>query len=130
VRVRLGRVCWNSAKSPLDLTKSASGKPGAAHQCVVVGSPGSASRATFALKSTEYRIRLPVVQVRPTQEQTELKPLSELQGPPHSSVSVITIVLDSFESWFNVGSAESQSEAGHGNRVQAVRRPDDVGNGD
>jgi hypothetical protein len=61
VRVKLGRLCWNIAKSPLDLTKSASGKPGAVHHCVVVSSPGNASRATFALKSSEYRIRLPVV---------------------------------------------------------------------
>jgi hypothetical protein len=35
------------------------------------------------LKSAEYRFRLPVIQVRPCQEQTELKPLSEFGGPPH-----------------------------------------------
>src|SRR5271165_4125945 len=44
--------------------------------CAVVSSPRSASRATFALKSAEYRFRLPVIPVRPSQEQTELKPMS------------------------------------------------------
>jgi hypothetical protein len=52
--------------------------------CAVVSSPRSASRATFALKSTEYRFRLPVIQVRRAHEQTELKPLSGFRGPPHS----------------------------------------------
>jgi hypothetical protein len=51
--------------------------------CAVVSSPRGASRATFALKSAEYRFRLPVMQVHPSQEQTELKLLSELQGPAH-----------------------------------------------
>src|ERR1700744_2484371 len=49
----------------------------------VVSSPRSASSATFALKSAEYRFRLPVMQVRPSQERTELNLLSEFQGPPH-----------------------------------------------
>src|SRR5215831_9521698 len=52
--------------------------------CAVVSSPRSASRATFALKSAEYRCRLPVIQVRPSQEQTELNLLSEFPGPPQS----------------------------------------------
>jgi hypothetical protein len=34
----------------------------------------------------------------------------------------LIIVLDMFETSFNVGGAEKQSEAGHGNRMQAVRR--------
>src|SRR4051794_33943028 len=51
--------------------------------CAAVSSPRSASRATFALKSAEYRFRLPVIQVRPSQEQTELNLLSEFPGPPH-----------------------------------------------
>src|ERR1700760_1131898 len=51
--------------------------------CAVVRSPRSASSATFALKSAEYRFRLFVIQVRPSQERTELSPLSEFQGPPH-----------------------------------------------
>src|SRR3954470_13908125 len=41
--------------------------------CAVVSSPRSASSATFALKSAEYRFRLLVIQVRPSQERTELK---------------------------------------------------------
>src|SRR3954464_12720930 len=62
--------------------------------CAVVSSPRSASSATFALNSAEYRCRLLVIQVRPSQEQTELKPLSEFAGPPHQA-------LDAFEtgSW-------------------------------
>jgi hypothetical protein len=36
------------------------------------------------LKSAEYRFRLPVICIRPSQEQTELNPLSEFPGPPHS----------------------------------------------
>ena len=50
--------------------------------CAAVSSPRSASRATFALKSTEYRFRLPVIQVHPSQEQTELNLLSDFPGPP------------------------------------------------
>src|SRR4051794_7690377 len=52
----------------------------------VVSSPRSASSATFALKSAEYRFRLLVIQVRPSQERTELKPLSEFAVPPQSQV--------------------------------------------
>src|SRR4051794_9379404 len=52
--------------------------------CGVVSSPRSASSATFALKSAEYRFRLLVIQVRPSQERTELKPLSEFAVPPQS----------------------------------------------
>jgi hypothetical protein len=43
---------------------------------------------------------------------------------------LVSIVLDMFESSVNIGSAERQSETGHGNRMQAVWRPDDAGNGD
>src|SRR3954453_12604541 len=53
--------------------------------CAVVSSPRSASSATFALNSTEYRCRLLVIQVRPSQERTELKPLSKFAVPPHSA---------------------------------------------
>src|SRR4051794_11053612 len=49
----------------------------------VVSSPRSASSATFALNSAEYRFRLLVIQIRPSQERTELKPLSEFVVPPH-----------------------------------------------
>jgi hypothetical protein len=35
------------------------------------------------LNSAEYRFRFPVMQVRPSQEQTKLNLLSEVQGPPH-----------------------------------------------
>src|SRR3954466_15747793 len=45
--------------------------------CAVVSLPRSASSATFALNSAEYRFLLLVIQVRPSQERTELKPLSE-----------------------------------------------------
>src|SRR3954451_21614073 len=48
----------------------------------VVSSPRSASSATFALNSAEYRCRLLVIQIRPSQERTELKPLSEFVVPP------------------------------------------------
>ena len=50
--------------------------------CAVGSSPRYGSSATFALKSAEYRFRLPVIQVRRSQEKTELKPLSEFVGPP------------------------------------------------
>jgi hypothetical protein len=40
------------------------------------------------------------------------------------------VVLDVFEASFNVGCAEGQSEEGHGNRMQALRRLHDAGNGD
>jgi hypothetical protein len=50
----------------------------------VVSSPRSASSATFALNCAEYRFRLLVIQVRPSQARTELKPLSEIRVPPHS----------------------------------------------
>src|SRR3954469_24390026 len=53
--------------------------------CAVVSSPRSASSANFALNSAEYRFRLLVIQVRPSQERTELKPLSEFAVPPHSA---------------------------------------------
>jgi hypothetical protein len=39
------------------------------------------------------------------------------------------IVLDMFVSSVNVGGAERQSEAGHGDGMQAVRRLHDAGNG-
>src|SRR4051812_13372701 len=51
----------------------------------VVSSPRSASSATFALNSAKYRFRLLVIQVRPSQERTELKPLSEIRVPPQSA---------------------------------------------
>src|SRR3954449_8637596 len=57
--------------------------------CAVVSSPRSASSATFALNSTEYRCRLLVIQVRPSQEQTELKPLSKFAGPPQVLIEFI-----------------------------------------
>src|ERR1700757_4098049 len=50
--------------------------------CAVVNSPRSASSATFALKSAEYRFRLLVIQVRLSQKRTELSLLSEFRGPP------------------------------------------------
>src|SRR4051812_6973678 len=50
----------------------------------VVSSPRSASSATFALNSAEYRCRLLVIQIRPSQERTELKPLSEFVVPPQT----------------------------------------------
>jgi hypothetical protein len=49
--------------------------------CAVVSSPRRASRATFALNCAEYRFRLLVIQVRPSQEQTELNLLSKFWGP-------------------------------------------------
>src|ERR1700758_1605071 len=54
--------------------------------CAVVNSPRSASNATFALKSAEYRFRLLVIQVRLSQKRTELNHLSEFRGPAHTSV--------------------------------------------
>jgi hypothetical protein len=41
------------------------------------------------LKSAEYRFRLLVIQVRPSQERTELKPLSEFAVPPHFKPSFV-----------------------------------------
>src|SRR6201986_3329596 len=55
--------------------------------CAVVSSPRSASSATFALKSAEYRFRLLVIQVRLSQKRTELNLLSEFRGPPHNDGS-------------------------------------------
>src|SRR3954453_22333781 len=57
--------------------------------CAVVSSPRSASSATFALNSTEYRCRLLVIQVRPSQERTELKPLSKFAVPPHNEAAAV-----------------------------------------
>src|SRR5690348_3250229 len=51
--------------------------------CAVVSSPRSASKATFALKSAEYRFRLPVIGSVLTKGRTKLKHLSEIRGPPH-----------------------------------------------
>src|ERR1700712_2012665 len=56
--------------------------PCLAASCAVVSSPRSASKATFALKSAEYRVRLPVIRVRPSRRRTELTYLSEIRGPP------------------------------------------------
>src|SRR4051794_31582637 len=50
----------------------------------VVSSPRSASRATFALKSAEYRFRLPTIGSVLIKGRTKLNHLSEIQGPPHS----------------------------------------------
>src|SRR3954449_1111493 len=50
--------------------------------CAVVSSPRSASSATFALNSAEYRVRLPVIRVRPSRRRTELTRLPEIRGPP------------------------------------------------
>src|SRR6476469_6294220 len=55
-----------------------------AASCAVVSSPRNASSATFALKSAEYRVRLPVIRVRPSRRRTELTRLSEIQGPPQT----------------------------------------------
>src|ERR1700755_2586884 len=52
--------------------------------CAVVNSPRSASSATFALNSAEYRFRLLVIQVRLSQKRTELSLLSEFRGPPQT----------------------------------------------
>src|SRR5271166_4959974 len=49
--------------------------------CAVVRSPRSASRATLALNSAEYRLRLPVISIRPSQERAELNRLSDFRGP-------------------------------------------------
>jgi transposase len=57
--------------------------------CAVVSSPRSASSATFALKSAEYRFRLLVIQVRPSQERTELRPLSKFRGPPQDTAKSV-----------------------------------------
>src|SRR4051812_10506812 len=56
--------------------------PCLAASCAVVSSPSSASSATFALKSAEYRVRLPVIRVRPSHRRTELTRLSEIRGLP------------------------------------------------
>src|SRR3954454_9085769 len=55
--------------------------------CAVVSSPRSASKATFALKSAEYRFRLPTIGFVLTKGRTKLKHLSEIGGPPQSSAS-------------------------------------------
>jgi hypothetical protein len=39
-------------------------------------------------------------------------------------------VLDMFAASFNVGWLNENGEAGHGDRMQPMRRPDNVGNGD
>src|SRR3954470_14289565 len=59
--------------------------PCLAASCAAVSSPRSASSATFALKSAEYRVRLPVIRVRPSRRRTELTRLSEIRGPPQTS---------------------------------------------
>src|ERR1700742_1970003 len=57
-----------------------------AANCAVDSSPRRASRATFALKSAEYRFRLPVIGSVLTKGRTKLNHLSEVRGPPHSSL--------------------------------------------
>ena len=47
--------------------------------------PFSASNATFALKSAEYRLRLPVIRSVLHKGRTNLKPLSGFPGPNQSS---------------------------------------------
>ena len=37
------------------------------------------------MKSAEYRVRLPVIRVRPSRRRTELNYLSEIRGPPQFS---------------------------------------------
>src|SRR3954465_1464569 len=59
--------------------------PCLAASCAVVSSPRSASKATFALTSAEYRVRLPVIRVRPSRRRTELNRLSEIRGPSQPS---------------------------------------------
>src|ERR1700756_1873182 len=61
--------------------------------CAVVNSPRSASNATFALKSAEYRFRLLVIQVRLSQKRTELNLLSEFRGPPHPLLKMAKVKL-------------------------------------
>src|ERR1700712_4317108 len=56
--------------------------------CAVVSSPRSASKATFALKSAEYRFRLPTIGSVLTKGRTKLNPLSEFRGPPQFLVRV------------------------------------------
>src|SRR6476620_1305057 len=63
--------------------------PCLAASCAVVSSPRSASKATFDLKSAEYRVRLPVIRVRPSRRRTELNHLSEIRGPPQSSARAV-----------------------------------------
>src|SRR6476469_3598179 len=59
--------------------------PCLAASCAVVSSPRSASKATFDLKSAEYRVRLPVIRVHPSRRRTELNHLPEIPGPPQSN---------------------------------------------
>jgi hypothetical protein len=49
----------------------------------VVSSSRSASRATLALNSAEYRFRLSVIGSVLLRGRTELNQLSEIRGPPH-----------------------------------------------
>lgn len=50
--------------------------------CAVVSSPRSASSATRALNSAEYRVRLPVIGSVLFSGRTKLNDLSEIRGPP------------------------------------------------
>jgi hypothetical protein len=60
-----------------------------------------------------------------------------MQPPPPSSsrtypdgTAQVLKVLDMFAASFNVGWLNENGEAGHGDRMQPMRRPDNVGNGD
>src|ERR1700756_2255572 len=59
--------------------------------CAVVNSPRSASNATFALKSAEYRFRLLVIQVRLSQKRTELNHLSKFWGPAQLDAASVLV---------------------------------------
>src|ERR1700753_3580865 len=50
--------------------------------CAVVSSPRSASKASFALKSAEYRFRLPVIAFVLIQGRTKLTHLPDIRRPP------------------------------------------------
>ena len=45
------------------------------------------------MNSAEYHFRLPFIHVRPSPEQTELKPLSELPGPPQYFVRGVLLTV-------------------------------------
>src|ERR1700738_5227394 len=85
--------------------------------CAVVNSPRSASRATFALNSAKYRFRLPVTQVRPSQQRAELNPLSEFRGPPQLSQPTIRPCEAEIEDAASIGSIRNRN---HPIRQQAT----------
>ena len=56
-----------------------------AASCAVVSSPRSASSATCALNSAEYRVRFPVISSVLFSRRTELISPSKFPGPPQFS---------------------------------------------